>query len=159
MLLAAAFVIGQPALLPGLGFSTSARWGAALQGAGVLLLAAGLGLHAWARAHLRHYYAERVELQPGHQIVDSGPYRYVRHPVFTSFFLTVTGLVLVNPAVPTVLLALYAYWDFGRAAHQEEALLSSTLPGYAEYMARTSRFLPMPWRSAPAEPRRSPKAD
>jgi protein-S-isoprenylcysteine O-methyltransferase Ste14 len=142
MLSAAAFVVVQPVRLPWLGFHTAAAWGLVVQIVGAGLMAFGLALHFWARLHLRHFYAERVEVQPEHRIVDTGPYARVRHPVFTSFFLTVAGLFLVNPALPTALLAAYAFWDFSRAAQQEECLLTDTLPGYAGYMARTGRFLP-----------------
>jgi len=136
------FVIVQPVLLPWLGWHTAAAWGLGLQVVGLGLNVAAFGLQIWSRVHLRQYYAERVELQPEHTIVDSGPYALVRHPVFTSFFMHVTGLVLINPSLPTVILALYAYWDFSRAAIKEEVLLSQNVPGYAEYMAQTPRFFP-----------------
>lgn len=138
----AAFIIVQPILLPCLGLHVEARWGALLQAVGLLLLIGALALHWWSRAHLQHFYAERVELQPGHVLVDTGPYAYVRHPLFSSFFAFVAGLLLINPALPTLLLALYAVWDLTRAARQEEQLLSRELPGYIEYMACTPRFLP-----------------
>lgn len=56
--------------------------------------------------------------------------------------LQAVGLLLINPALPTLLLTLYAMWDLTRAARQEEQLLSRELPGYTEYMARTPPFLP-----------------
>jgi protein-S-isoprenylcysteine O-methyltransferase Ste14 len=142
MIGATMFVIVQPILLPWLGVCTDAWWGALVQAVGVALLALGLGLHWWARSHLRQFYAERVEIQPEHSLVDSGPYAYVRHPLITSFFMFAVGLVLVNPSLPTLLVAAFIIWDFSRAAKQEDALLSQDLPGYADYMARTSRFFP-----------------
>jgi protein-S-isoprenylcysteine O-methyltransferase Ste14 len=135
-------LVMQPMLLPGLGLRLDSRWGLAMQGLGVFLIAGGLALHWWARAHLRHFYVEDVQFSSDQQLVDTGPYRYVRHPVFTSFFLIAAGLLLVNPAVPTLLLCLYAFVDFGRAARREEALLTERLPEYAGYMRRTGRFLP-----------------
>jgi hypothetical protein len=65
--------------------------------------------------HLRQFYAERVELQREHQLIDSGPYATVRHPVFTSFFLFAGGLLLINPALPSALVFAYTLWDFSRA--------------------------------------------
>jgi protein-S-isoprenylcysteine O-methyltransferase Ste14 len=137
-----ALVVAQPVVLPGLGLRIEAVWGLLLQIVGLILVVAGLALHTWSRVCLREYYAERVELQPGHTVIDSGPYAYVRHPAFTSFFLFVIGFLLINPALPTLLLALYAFWDFTRAARQEEDLLSGSLPGYSSYMQRTARFVP-----------------
>ncbi len=136
------FMALQPALLPWAGLQITTGWGLAVQGIGLVLLLGAIVLHIWARLHLRQFYAERVEIQPGHELVDTGPYAHIRHPVFTSFFGLATGLVLINPALPTVLFAAYTWWDFSRAARAEEVLLATNLPGYADYMARTGRFLP-----------------
>ena len=142
-----AALVLQPVLLPMLGFRTNQLWGLIIQGLGVFIILAALGLHIWSRAHLRHYYAERVEVQPEHKVIDTGPYRLMRHPVITSFFGIATGLFLVNPAATTIAALLYTIWDFTRAAQQEETLLTHTLPGYTEYAQRTPRFLPRVWGS------------
>ena len=142
-----AVLVLQPVLLPMLGFRTDQAWGLLVQGLGVFIILAALGLHVWSRAHLRHYYAERVEVQPEHKVIDTGPYRLIRHPVITSFFGIALGLFLVNPALTTIAALLYTIWDFTRAAQLEEALLARTLPGYAEYAQQTPRFLPRVWRS------------
>ncbi|MDQ3003877.1 MAG: isoprenylcysteine carboxylmethyltransferase family protein [Chloroflexota bacterium] len=144
--LVAALVL-QPVLLPMLGFRTNQPWGLIIQGLGIFIILAALGLHIWSRAHLRHYYAERVEVQPEHKVIETGPYRLMRHPVITSFFGIAIGLFLVNPALTTIAALLYTIWDFTRAAQQEEALLTRTLPGYTEYAQQTPRFLPRIWRS------------
>ena len=137
-----AFLVIQPLFLPWLGIRVRAWWGALAQAIGLLVIAGAQILHTWGRVHLRQVYTERVELQPEHLVVNTGPYAHVRHPTFTSFFLYVIGLLLVNPALPTLLVAIYTFWDFGRAAKQEEVLLGEKLPGYADYMARTPRFVP-----------------
>jgi len=142
-----AILVLQPILIPIISFHTDLAWGLVIQILGVLLILASLALHIWSRAHLQHYYAERVEVQPGHQVIDTGPYKLMRHPVITSFFGIATGLFLINPALTTLAALLYTIWDFTRAATQEEDLLTKTLPGYAEYARQTPRFLPRLWRS------------
>jgi protein-S-isoprenylcysteine O-methyltransferase Ste14 len=142
-----AFLVLQPVFLPFLSYRTDATWGLIVQSLGAFLILAALVLHIWSRVHLRHYYAERVEIQPGHQVIDTGPYELMRHPVITSFFGIATGLFLINPALTTLGALLYTLWDFTRAARQEEDLLSRTLPGYADYALRTPRFLPRLRRS------------
>jgi protein-S-isoprenylcysteine O-methyltransferase Ste14 len=132
----------QPIMLPGLGFHTDAWWGLLIQVVGLALIAGGLLLHWWARRHLRHFYSERMEFQPGQILVDTGPYAFVRHPIYTSFFLCTAGLLLVNPALPTLLLALYFSWDFPRTARKEEVLLTKELSGYEEYVAHIPPYLP-----------------
>ena len=142
-----AILVLQPILLPFLSFRTTANWGLLVQLIGVVLILDSLALHFWSRLHLGHYYAERVEVQPEHKVVDTGPYQLVRHPVITSFFGIAAGLFLINPALTTLAALIYTIWDFTRAAGQEEDLLTQSLPGYAEYARRTPRFLPRLWKS------------
>lgn len=137
-----ALLAAQPIGLPGLGVHIRGLCGMAIQAFGVTVLMVALFLHWWARAHLQQFYVEDVVFQEGHRLVDSGPYRYVRHPTFTSFLMIALGLLMVNPALPTLLATIYAFWDFCGAAKKEEALLCERLDGYADYMRRTGRFLP-----------------
>ena len=137
-----ALLVVQPVLLPRLGLSTAAWWGLVLQGAGLVLIISGLGLHWWARSHLKQFYVEDVRFQEGQYLVDTGPYSCVRHPVFSSFFLISVGMVCVNPALTTLAMIIYVAIDFSRAARKEEALLSDKLPQYTEYVEHTGRFFP-----------------
>lgn len=137
----------QPILLPILSFRTTQIWGLLIQLLGGFTILISLALHIWSRAHLQEFYAERVEVQPEHKVIDTGPYQLMRHPVITSFFGIATGLFLINPSLTTSAALLYTIWDFRRAARQEEDLLTKTLPGYAAYANRTPRFLPRLLRS------------
>ena len=141
-----AVLVLQPVLFPVLSFRTTAVWGLYVQIGGALLILSALVLHIWSRVHLQQFYAERVEVQPEHKVIDTGPYQFILHPVITSFFGIATGLFLINPALTTFATLLYTLWDFTRAAKQEESLLARTLPGYAQYAQRTPRFLPRLWR-------------
>jgi protein-S-isoprenylcysteine O-methyltransferase Ste14 len=142
-----AVIVLQPVLVPAISFRTGETWGLFIQIIGIVLIMTSLGLHIWSRVHLKHYYAERVEVQPEHKVIDTGPYKLIKHPVITSFFGIATGLFLINPALTTLAALLYTVWDFTRAAQQEEDLLSRSLPGYADYAVRTPRFLPRVWKS------------
>jgi len=142
-----AILVLQPILLPILSIQIKETWGLFVQLLGILTIITALSLHIWSRAHLQHFYAERVEIQPEHKVIDTGPYKLMRHPVITSFFGIATGLFLINPALTTCAALIYTIWDFTRAAQQEEDLLTKTLPGYADYANRTPRFLPRVWRS------------
>jgi protein-S-isoprenylcysteine O-methyltransferase len=137
-----AILVAQPILFPRLSYRTDETWGFVVQLLGIILILDSITLHIWSRAHLQHYYAERVEVQPNHQVINTGPYKFMRHPVITSFFGISTGLFLINPALTTLATLLYTLWDFTQAAQQEEDLLIKTLPGYADYAHQTPRFLP-----------------
>jgi len=142
-----AILVLQPLLLPIISYRTAQTWGLFIQILGLIVIIGALALHIWSRMHLQHYYAERVEVQPEHKVIDTGPYALMKHPVITSFFGIASGLFLINPSLTTLAALIYTIWDFTRAAQQEEELLSKTLPGYADYARRTPRFLPRLWRN------------
>lgn len=138
----AVLIILQPVLLPWLGVSTNASWGLLMQVSGVALVLCGFSLHWWARTNLGQFYGEREEVQQGQHLIYRGPYVYIRHPIYTSYFILVIGILLINPALTTLFVAIYAFWDFLHAVAREEKLLVEQLPGYTDYIARTPRFLP-----------------
>jgi len=142
-----AVLVLQPIIIPIISFRTTQTWGLFIQLFGIFLIVDALALHIWSRVHLQHYYAERVEVQPEHKVIDTGPYALMKHPVITSFFGIAGGLFFINPSLTTLAALIYTIWDFTRAAQQEEDLLTKTLPGYADYARRTPRFLPHLWRS------------
>jgi len=141
-----ALLVVQPVLLPGLGVSTVARWGRAIQAAGIALISCALALHWWARSHLQHFCVEDVRFQGAQYLVDTGPYSRVRHLVFTSFLLIAVGPSLVKPAITTLAMVLYVSLDFSSAAREEEASLLEKLPEYSKYMEHRCRFFPKWWR-------------
>ena len=144
---AVTLLVLQPLLFPLLSFYTDQAWGLLIQITGALAILVALALHIWSRVHLQQFYAERVEVQPEHRVINSGPYAWMRHPVITSFFGIAAGLFLINPSPLTFATLLYTLWDFGRAARREEDLLTQTVPGYADYARQTPRFLPRLRRS------------
>jgi protein-S-isoprenylcysteine O-methyltransferase Ste14 len=58
---------------------------------GVAMLAAGLGFSAWARLHIGANWSGTVTLKDSHQLVRSGPYAWVRHPIYTGLLLALLG--------------------------------------------------------------------
>jgi protein-S-isoprenylcysteine O-methyltransferase Ste14 len=146
MVTASLLLVLQPIAFPIMSFIITSHWALGIQITGLIVIIFALSFHIWARRHLRQFYAERVEVQPRHRLIDTGPYRLVRHPIITSFFGIVTGVFLINPSLITLLMAIYTFWDFTKAARQEERLLNSTLPDYAAYMEQTPRFLPRLWK-------------
>jgi protein-S-isoprenylcysteine O-methyltransferase Ste14 len=122
----------------------SSRVDAALQGAGLGLWVAGVVVLVWAAKVLGGYMSQDGVTED-HQVVDSGPYRYVRHPVYGSFTAIAAGLGLVFRSY--LLVSVAAGWLAASLwwAAAEEALLSSSGglgAAYRSYSARTGRFLP-----------------
>ena len=78
-------------------------------------------------------------------IVTWGAYKYIRHPFYSAFLLTLLGGVLYMPHITTVGLLVYAACLLWWTARREERFLLDSEFGdeYAEYMQRTGRFLPV----------------
>ncbi len=62
---------------------------------GVMLLAAGLAFAVWARVHLGRNWSGAVTLKHDHELVRSGPYRLVRHPIYTGMLLAILATAIV----------------------------------------------------------------
>lgn len=87
--------------------------------------------------------AVRIQTDRGQTVVSTGPYKYVRHPMYAGFILFTVGTALLLGSayglVGTLVLNALITW---RAVREEE-VLKNELPGYGEYMTRVKyRFLP-----------------
>ncbi|HSL74714.1 MAG TPA: isoprenylcysteine carboxylmethyltransferase family protein [Ilumatobacteraceae bacterium] len=78
------------------------------------------------------------------QLQTGGLYRYVRHPIYSGVLLIVVGITLRSGSFAVLALAVATVVFFDRKARWEEARLAERYPGYAEYAARTPRFVPRP---------------
>lgn len=145
ILLVVTLIVIQPFALPGLGLNITEWWGLVVQGVGLACFITAMVLIVWVRFHLKQFFSEEVELQPGHSVVKTGPYAWVRHPLYSAFFLGALGMLLINPTIIELLCLCFVLWHFPNRAKQEEALLSRELPGYAEYVAVTPGFVPRFW--------------
>ncbi len=108
------------------------------------IFAAGTVLRWWAIHYLGRFFTVDVAVAADHRIVDTGPYRLVRHPSYTGLLLQFAGLSIslgngMSVAViilPTLLALLY------RIRVEEKALRTGLGEAYAVYMQRTARLIP-----------------
>src|SRR4051794_3236025 len=63
---------------------------------GMALTVAGLLFTVWARVHLGRYWSGIITLKEGHNLIRTGPYRFVRHPIYTGFVTATLGSALVS---------------------------------------------------------------
>ncbi|HEY8628525.1 MAG TPA: isoprenylcysteine carboxylmethyltransferase family protein [Gaiellaceae bacterium] len=115
------------------------RW---LKLVGVLVAAAGAVFVVWAGRTLGKNLTPFPQPRAGGELVEHGPFRYARHPIYGGGILFFVGLALATSfaaLVPTALLALL--W-IGKSRN-EELRLAERFPGYPEYRDRVrGRFLP-----------------
>jgi protein-S-isoprenylcysteine O-methyltransferase Ste14 len=114
-----------------------------LAGAGLALWAAGLGLAVWARLYIGRNWGMPMTRRQEPELVTTGPYRYVRHPIYAGILLA-----LIGTALATTLFALVAVVVLGGffvfSAAREERFLAGEFPGsYPAYKARTKMLIPL----------------
>ena len=113
----------------------------------VVVSALGYALPVWAMAANRFYGRfVRIQTERGHTVVDTGPYRYVRHPGYAGMivFMLATALALESlwALIPAALVAAVLVI---RTALEDRTLLEE-LPGYREYAQRVHyRLVPGVW--------------
>lgn len=108
---------------------------------GFLILCAGILLHGWSR-FVRKSMAPNWEMSEDQTLFRSGPYSRVRHPSYTSYFLSFIGLFILIPSLLTMFL-LSGIWGYYRVAVEEEGhLLKHFGDEYSKYMVETGRFSP-----------------
>jgi protein-S-isoprenylcysteine O-methyltransferase Ste14 len=116
-----------------------------LSSIGVILCAAGMGFLVWARQHLGKNWSQTVSAKIGHELVMSGPYRYVRHPMYAGGLLAAIGSAIVCGGAFIFLLVILGalfLWRVGA----EDKLMAEQFPNeYPEYKKRTKAIIPFIW--------------
>ncbi len=127
-------------------FFRSARWPHAenVALAGIALFVLGLALRWAAIVHLGRFFTVDVAIAADHQLVESGPYRFVRHPSYTGALLAFVGfaLSLQNWAAAIVMLVPIALAFAYRIRVEERVLRAALGERYVDYSRRTKRLLP-----------------
>ena len=113
---------------------------------GVALCALGFGLAISARWHLGRNWGMPMSRKEQPELVTSGPYAYIRHPIYTGLILAMLGSAIgVNIFWALMLVPVGAYFIY--SARREEALMLQLFPEqYAAYMARTGMLAPRLFR-------------
>ena len=114
-----------------------------VQWAGVAVMALGLGFACWARVHLGTNWSGVVTLKEGHELIRTGPYRNIRHPIYTGILAGFLGYAIVGGQVRG-LVAMAAVWlSFLIKARREEKFLAQEFgPKFEEHTQHTGMFLP-----------------
>jgi protein-S-isoprenylcysteine O-methyltransferase Ste14 len=111
---------------------------------GILLIYVGIALRLYAIHVLGAFFTTAVAVAPGQTVIETGPYRLIRHPSYTGFLITLLGfgLCLTNWLSLLVIMAC-ALIGFSYRIRVEEQVLQEQLgQRYQEYMRRTKRLIP-----------------
>jgi len=118
--------------------------GTAWRWAGAVIFAFSLALLTWVHVTLGENFSSELRIRSQHELVTSGPYRYVRHPMYSAFLLLMIGMGLLSAnwligawglAVAVLIVSL--------RTHMEEEMMTTAFgERYRQYAAGTGRFLP-----------------
>jgi len=110
---------------------------------GVALTSVGVAVAIWARYCIGQYWSARVTLKEGHRLIRSGPYAFVRHPIYTGMLLAAMGTALVIGEWRGVLAVVVILAAHSHKALREERLMTAEFgEEYASYRRSTGFLFP-----------------
>jgi len=101
-------------------------------------------IHNWAHITLKTNFSPLLEIKEKQKLITSGPYRYVRHPMYSAFFLWALfqGILLSNWLVLFAGIASHALLYLFRIKNEEQLMIKAFGKEYKDYMKRTGRLFP-----------------
>ncbi len=118
--------------------------------AGALLYFPGLALVLWGRLALGKMYfvstSQAVQLFAGHELITSGPFAIVRHPMYLGLILAALGGLMIFQTWTMVVFSLLAPFVLRRACREERVLAAVFGEQWQDYCSRVPAFLPKVWR-------------
>jgi protein-S-isoprenylcysteine O-methyltransferase Ste14 len=114
---------------------------------GGIIVCLGIILFGWAHQALGQNWTAVLALSKEHEMVQNGPYRYVRHPMYSAFFVIGIGfgLLSANWLIEIIYLAPLLVMYAARVSAEEKMMIDRFGEPYREYMKRTGRLFPRLW--------------
>jgi len=113
---------------------------------GVVFCVAGVGLALWARVHLGRNWGMPMSTKESPELVTTGPYAFVRHPIYTGVLLAMFGSSIGENAFWVLPLVLFGAYFVYSARREEELMMKQFPEQYPAYMRRTNMLLPRIFR-------------
>jgi protein-S-isoprenylcysteine O-methyltransferase Ste14 len=113
-----------------------------LEVVGSVLFLSGLGLAVWARLYLGRNWGMPMTQKNEPELVTSGPYRYVRHPIYSGLLLAVLGTGLAVELYFLVAFAVLTIYFIYSATVEEKLLVTSFPSTYPSYKTKTKMLIP-----------------
>jgi protein-S-isoprenylcysteine O-methyltransferase Ste14 len=109
----------------------------------VISCVAGLVFCLWARAALGRNWSGAITLKEEHELIVRGPYRIVRHPIYTGLLAMLIATVIVQGHLAGIIGAALVFISFWiKLSHEEKVMLKQFPDQYAVYQQRVKRIIP-----------------
>jgi protein-S-isoprenylcysteine O-methyltransferase Ste14 len=99
----------------------------------------------WARIHLGTNWSPAPAIKENHELVTSGPYRFVRHPIYTGILLAALGAALTGAVFGIAILLIASVMFLLRIKKEERIMLELFPDTYPAYQSRTKKLIPFIW--------------
>lgn len=110
---------------------------------GVVVTAVGVAFAIWARLHLGENWSATVTVKTDHELIESGPYRTVRHPIYTGMLVATAGSALaLGQARGLLALVVISVGFYFKARKEEHYMRTEFGEKYALYAKHTGMLLP-----------------
>jgi protein-S-isoprenylcysteine O-methyltransferase Ste14 len=110
---------------------------------GMALTIAGLAFAVWARLHLGGNWSGTITLKEGHELIRSGPYHFVRHPIYTGFLTALLGSALIAQSVEALIGFVIVVIALVLKLRREDKLLTQEFGDrYVAFMAEVAALVP-----------------
>jgi protein-S-isoprenylcysteine O-methyltransferase Ste14 len=110
---------------------------------GAVICVLGLLVAIWSRRTLAGNWSSNVTFRQGHELIKSGPYHFVRHPIYTGILLMCFGQAIANGRLHSWLGFLILCLGFWIKLQQEESLMLRHFPdAYSSYRKRVKALVP-----------------
>jgi protein-S-isoprenylcysteine O-methyltransferase Ste14 len=110
---------------------------------GSALCVAGVLFAIWARRTIGKDWSAEVQIKEGHELIRSGPYAHIRHPIYTGLLLATLGTALLIGEYRGLIAVAMFLVGFTRKARKEESFLAAEFgPAFDEHRRHTGFFLP-----------------
>jgi protein-S-isoprenylcysteine O-methyltransferase Ste14 len=143
LLLIAAFLLAVRPLLPGFLLARFAASSLGLDALGAVLTLAGVLFAVWARRHLGRNWSGDVTVKDEHALVRSGPYAFLRHPIYSGVLLALLGTALSFGEWRGLAALLLFVIAVLRRIGAEETQMRRTFPGYDRYRSESWALVPL----------------
>lgn len=109
---------------------------------GAAVFATGIALAIWARIYLGRNWGMPTSQKADPELVTSGPYRFVRHPIYTGILIGVVGTALVTNLIGLIIAGVLGAYFFYSASVEEKNLTATFPTAYPAYRMRTKMLIP-----------------